>query len=69
MGQPLEYAAQLIDPAEFMRRKDAVDFARRSVRLEDFALSPEVEVEEISRRYVAGEMPVAEHVAAIKALS
>lgn len=46
-------------------RLQAIDFARGSVRFEGVVLS--TEVEEINRRYVAGEFDTQEHVARIKA--
>lgn len=52
------------DQAQAKRQK-AIDFARASVELEGFILSPEVEA--ISRRYIAGEITGDEHVAAIRA--
>jgi hypothetical protein len=51
-GQPKSVASPA-EPAR-ARRLDAVNFARRSVRLEGFILSDEVE--EIFRRYVDGEL-------------
>lgn len=52
------------DQARAARQK-AIDFARASVALEGFTLSPEVEA--INRRYIDGELPGDEHSAAIKA--
>lgn len=52
------------DQARAARQK-AIDFARASVELEGFTLSPEVEA--INRRYIAGELTGDEHSAAIKA--
>ncbi|MSP01447.1 MAG: hypothetical protein EXR07_10430 [Acetobacteraceae bacterium] len=49
---------------ERARRKDAIDYARGSVRLEGFVLGPEVE--ELNRRYVDGEITSAEHSAAVR---
>lgn len=46
-------------------RQKAIDFARASVGLEGFTLSPEVEA--INRRFIAGELTGDEHVAAIRA--
>ena len=43
-----------ISDAERKRRQKAVDQARNSIRLEGFILP--AEVEELSQRYVAGEM-------------
>lgn len=54
----------VIAEAERARRQEAVDYARTSVRLEGFVLSPEVE--ELNRRYVAGEITSAEHSEAIR---
>ena len=56
-----------IDTRELERRQKAIDFARASVELEGFILSPEVEA--ISRRYIAGEITGDEHVAAIRAVA
>jgi hypothetical protein len=53
-----------ITEAERARRKEAIDFARGSVRLEGFHLGPDVE--ELNRRYIAGEMSSDEHSAAIR---
>lgn len=47
------------------KRQKAIDFARASVGLEGFTLSPEVEA--INRRFIAGELTGDEHVAAIRA--
>ncbi|MDP2027542.1 antitoxin VbhA family protein [Sulfuriferula sp.] len=52
------------DQAQAKRQK-AIDFARASVGLEGFTLSPEVEA--INRRFVVGELTGDEHVAAIRA--
>lgn len=60
--KPLQPATK--DQARSARQK-AIDFARASVELEGFILSPEVEA--ISRRYITGEMTGDEHVAAIRA--
>ena len=54
-----------ISNAERQRRQKAVDFARNNVRLEGFILP--AEVEELNRRYVAGEMTSEEHSTAIRA--
>jgi hypothetical protein len=43
-----------INEAERARRKEAIDFARGSVRLEGFVLDPETE--KLNARYVAGEI-------------
>lgn len=53
------------DDQERAARQKAIDFARASVGLEGFTLSPEVEA--ISRRFIAGELTGDEHVAAIRA--
>lgn len=53
-----------ISAEERARRKAAIDYPRASVRLEGFAVSPEVE--ELSRRYIEGEITTAEHSAAIR---
>lgn len=55
-----------ISPEERARRQEAVDFARGSVRFEGFELNAEAEA--INRRFIDGELTVAEHVAAIAAL-
>jgi hypothetical protein len=55
-----------ISTDEIAQRRRSVDFARGSVRLEGFTLSPEVET--INRRYESGELTSDEHVEAIKAL-
>lgn len=47
-----------ITEAERARRQDVVDYGRSTVRLEGFILSPEME--ELNRRYVAGEITLAE---------
>jgi hypothetical protein len=57
--------APAIDDTERTRRKAAIDYARNSVRLEGFVLS--ADVEEINRRFIAGELTGDEHIAAIKA--
>ncbi|SPD48438.1 antitoxin VbhA family protein [Cupriavidus neocaledonicus] len=46
-------------------RKEAVDYARGSVRFEGFVLSPEAE--EINRRYITGELTLDEFIEASKA--
>lgn len=53
-----------ISDAERARRQEAIDFARGSVRLEGFILSPAVE--ELNRRYIEGEITSEEHSAAIR---
>lgn len=45
-------------------RQKAIDFARASVGLEGFTLSPEVEA--INRRFIDGELTGEEHIAAIR---
>ena len=55
-----------LSEAERARRQEAVDYARSSVWLEGFVLSPEVE--ELNRRYVIGEITSAEHSEAIRHL-
>jgi hypothetical protein len=52
---------------EQARRQEAVDFARGSVRLSGFPLSPAVEA--ISGRFIRGEIDSDEHIAGIRALS
>ncbi|MGI9026668.1 MAG: antitoxin VbhA family protein [Burkholderiaceae bacterium] len=54
-----------IDEPERARRKAAIDYARGSVRLEGFVLSPDIE--EINRRFIDGALTGDEHVAAVKA--
>lgn len=54
-----------IDELERARRKAAIDFARGNVRFEGFVLAPDIE--EISRRFIDGELTEAEHMAAVKA--
>ena len=49
------------------RRQRAIDFARGSVRLEGFILSPEAE--KLGERFVAGEMTLPEYVDATLAIS
>lgn len=53
-----------ISEQERASRKEAIDFARGSVRFEGFILSPEVE--EINRRFIDGELTWDEHTDAIK---
>ena len=50
----------LISDDERVRRKEAVDFARGSVRFEGFHLSPEAE--DLNMRFVAGKITISEHV-------
>ena len=64
MEQEVSTGARISD-AERQRRQKAVDFARNNVRLEGFILP--AEVEELNRRYIAGEMTSEEHSAAIRA--
>lgn len=47
-----------ITEAERARRQEVVDYGRGTVRLEGFTLSPEME--ELNRRYAAGEITLAE---------
>lgn len=54
-----------ISDEERAERRRSVAIARGSVRLEGFVLAPEIE--EISRRYIDGELTGDEHVAAIRA--
>ena len=54
-----------ISAEERARRKAAIDYARGSVRLEGFVVSPEVEA--MNRRYSDGEITRAELTAAILA--
>ena len=53
-----------ISEQERTRRKAAIDYARGSVRLEGFVLNEAAE--ELSRRYIDGEITSAEHSAAIR---
>lgn len=53
------------DQARAARQK-AIDFARASVGLEGFTLSPEVEA--INCRFIDGELTGEEHIAAIRAV-
>ena len=62
--EPHHLQPQLSEPERESRRA-AIDYARGSVRLEGFVLSPEVE--EVNRRFIAGELTGDEHIAAIKA--
>lgn len=57
----------MISPAERQQRQAAINFARGSVRLEGFVISEEAET--IARRFVEGEMALAEYVEAILAIS
>jgi hypothetical protein len=54
-----------ISPEERARRKAAVDYARGSVRLEGFILSPFAE--DLNRRYIDGEITSAEKIALLLA--
>jgi len=54
-----------ITEQERAERQASIEFARGSVRLEGFVLSPAVE--EINRRFIDGELTGDEHIAAIKA--
>ena len=54
-----------LSAGERARRKAAIDYARGSVRLEGFVVSPPVEA--LNRRYVEGEITRAELTAAILA--
>ncbi len=54
-----------ISDEERAERRRSVAIARGSVRLEGFVLAPDIE--EISRRYIDGELTGDEHVAAIRA--
>lgn len=63
MGQVLSDKPKITE-AERVRRQQSIDYARASVRLEGFILSPEVE--ELNRRYVAGEITGEEHSEAIR---
>jgi hypothetical protein len=56
-----------ISGEERLRRQAAIDVARGSGRLEGFVLSPEAE--EINRRFIAGELTTAQHMAEIQSLA
>ena len=49
---------------ERVRRRQAVDYARASVRLSGFVLDPEVEV--LNRRYIDGRLTGEQHAQAIR---
>ena len=53
-----------ISPEERARRKAAIEYARGSIRLEGFVVTPAVD--ELSRRYIDGEISISEHSAAIR---
>lgn len=53
-----------ISPEERLRRKEAVDYARGSVRLEGVIL--DVEIERINTRFIDGELTVKEHFEALE---
>lgn len=55
--------AAKISPEERARRQEAVDYARGSVRLEGFILTPFAE--ELNRRFIDGEITGAEMTAAL----
>ena len=57
--------APVISTEEQEQRRLDIGYARGSVRYEGFELSPEVE--DINRRFIAGELTGDEHIAAIKA--
>ncbi|KAB8123656.1 hypothetical protein D3W54_04915 [Komagataeibacter medellinensis] len=52
-----------ISAGERLRRKEAVDYARGSVRLEGVIL--DVEIERINARFIEGELTIAEHFQAL----
>ncbi len=56
--------ARPISDDERHRRQKAVDYARGSVRLEGFIISPDIEA--LNQRYVDGELTSDELTAAIK---
>ena len=65
MNAVLKPVAGGISAQERTARQKEIDFARASVELEGFTLSPEVE--EINQRYIDGELSGDEHGAAIRA--
>jgi hypothetical protein len=56
-------ANDLVSPAESRRREKAVNFARASVGLEGF--KPHKADEDLSRRYVAGEITILDAIKAV----
>ncbi|NHN93256.1 antitoxin VbhA family protein [Acetobacter sicerae] len=53
-----------ISPEERRRRREAVDYARGSVRLEGVIL--DAEIERINTRFIDGELTVREHFEALE---
>ena len=53
-----------ISEAEKARRRAAIAYARGSLRLEGFSLTPDIEA--LNQRYIEGEISGAEHSAAIR---
>lgn len=66
MNQSDDLSGPAISKDESRRRKEAVTFARHSVALSGFTLTPEVE--QLGRRFIAGELTSDEHIQAIKLL-
>lgn len=56
-------ANNLVSPTESRRREKAVSFARASVGLEGF--QPHKSDEELSRRYIAGEISISDAIKAV----
>jgi hypothetical protein len=56
----------LLNDQERIRRQNAINFARGSVRLEGFVLDPGVEA--INQQFIDGELDWEEHGAAIRAV-
>lgn len=65
MNAVLKPAHVGISNQERAARQKEIDFARASIELEGFTLSPEVEA--INQRYIDGELSGDEHGAAIRA--
>ena len=65
MSAVLKLIAAGVNPQERAARQREIDFARASIELEGFILTPDVEA--INRRYIDGEISGDEHVAAIRA--
>lgn len=65
MNAILKPIAAGVSARERAARQKEIDFARASVELEGFTLSPEVEA--INQRYIDGELSGDEHGAAIRA--
>lgn len=61
--RPTYASSEIISAVERLRRQDGVDFARASVGLEGF--KPHKDDEELSHRYVAGEIDIKDAIRAI----